>query len=175
MDPKAWLITGIPGAGKTTVSRALAERFPRTAVIESDWLQESIVSGGLWPNEEPEDEAERQLSQRTARAALLADSYVDDGFVAIIDDVVPGTRRLSEYLHHLRARPVALVVLAPSVAVALQRDHDREAKEVGNLWAHLDAELRDQLASRGLWMDTSALTVEQTVDRILSDAGSAVI
>jgi len=111
--PKVILLTGIPGAGKTTVSNALASRFERGVAIESDWLQEIIVSGGLWPDEEPHDEAERQLTLKAQNAALLADRFADAGFLPVIDDVIPGTHRLGIYLEALSSRPVVLVVLAP--------------------------------------------------------------
>ena len=78
----AYLITGIPGAGKTTVSRLLAQRFPLAAHIEADRLQELIVSGSLWPDQEPREEAMRQLRLRARNAALLAESFLPgaDGF-----------------------------------------------------------------------------------------------
>ena len=56
----AWLITGLPGAGKSTVSRRLAQTYPRAAHLDGDHLQSAVVSGIVWPNAAPAAEASRQ-------------------------------------------------------------------------------------------------------------------
>ena len=53
MSESIFIVSGIPGAGKTTVARQLSRSFERGVHIEADSLQLQIVSGGLWPNEEP--------------------------------------------------------------------------------------------------------------------------
>ena len=164
----AFLITGIPGAGKTTVSKLLARRFARAAHIEADQIQKLIVSGRVWPHQEPHDEAMRQLELRARNCAALAENFHKAGYVPVIDEIIVGPRRLAIYTSGVSARPLNVVVLAPGVDVALERDRRRGFKRVAARWTHLDAEMRERLRDEDvIWLDSSELSPGETVEAIL--------
>lgn len=169
-----WLITGIPGAGKTSVSKQLAARLPRTAHVEVDLLREMVVSGYLAPGKEPKATSDAQLELGARNAALIADSFMAAGFTPLVDDVVLHLQ-LAQYRQVLSRWPIRLVVLAPTVEVAMERDRKREEKHVAARFAYLDEEFRKQLQGQGLWLDTSGSSVADTVEAIVRRADEALL
>jgi len=162
-------ISGIPGVGKTTVAGRVARSLARGVHIESDLLQKLIVSGGLWPDQEPREEARRQLRLRVRNAALLADSFFEAGFTPVIDDVLIGSR-VDDLRADLRGRPLLFVMLVPRLDVVDRRDAGRPDKRVFHAWKHLDEVVRRETPRVGLWLDTSEQTPEETAAEILRRA-----
>ncbi len=168
--PAIFLVTGIPGSGKSTVAAALAQRYALGAHVEVDRLQEFIVAGGRGPAPEPEEESDRQLFLRARNAALLADSFATAGVVPVLDDVVVLRPHLDFYRQSVRTQDLTLVVLDPGSAVAGERNRSRD-KVLDDDWSFLNEAMRDQLAGNGLWVDNAAQTVDETVAEILARTG----
>jgi chloramphenicol 3-O-phosphotransferase len=174
MQPAVLVISGIPGAGKSTVSAIVARRLEHSAHIEAEVLQRFVVSGSVWPDGEPRLEAMRQLRLRGRNVALLADSFFEAGFTPIIDDVVVGTR-LGELRADLRSRPLLFVLLTPALDVVRERNRQRPNKDVFEAWGHLDAVARKETPRLGLWLDTSKQTAEESAEEILRRAWTEAV
>ena len=160
------IVSGVPGAGKSTVAPLLAQRFERGVHIEADALQRMIVSGARWPDEEPQAEGSRQLRLRGANACLLADSFRRAGFVPVVDDIVVGLR-LGEFLEDLESRPVYFVLLLPDLEVLRRRSAERAKVDVFHQAEWLDPVARNETPAVGLRIDTGAQSPEETVERIM--------
>src|SRR5216684_2442586 len=92
-QPALIVVTGIMAAGKSTIARMLAQRFPRGVHVPADALQQMIVSGSEWvkePGEVGREEA-RQLRLRLKHMCLLGRSFLEAGFTMVLDDIFLAT------------------------------------------------------------------------------------
>jgi chloramphenicol 3-O-phosphotransferase len=175
-SPATYLITGIQAAGKTTVAQALAERLPGPSVhVHGDQFRRWIVNGRLDMTPDAGPEAAEQLRLRYRLMAAACDLYAASGFSVVAQDVVLGPE-LHLVVGMLRSRPLHVVVLAPRVEVVAERERRRN-KDTYQQWTVelLDRGLRDGTPRLGLWLDTSAHTVGDTVDEILRRSSEALV
>ena len=175
MAPELFVITGVMAAGKSTVAGALAARLDHSVHVRGDQFRRFIVSGRADMSAEPSAEALDQLHLRYRLAAQCAEAYVDAGFTVVLQDVMLGPM-LSYVLDQLRTRPLALVVLAPSVAAIEVREAERAKVGYGGVTPEqLDRVLREQTPPIGLWIDSSEQTPDETVQHLLDNLDAALI
>ncbi|ATL28114.1 hypothetical protein KY5_3096c [Streptomyces formicae] len=169
------VITGIMASGKSTVAQALAERLDKAVHVRGDVYRRMIVSGGVAYEPDAGGEAEAQLLLRYRLSASTADAYADAGFTAIVQDVILGPP-LKTYVELIRTRPAYVVVLAPRPEAVAAREAGRGKTGYG-AWTveDLDTGLRETTPKLGLWLDSSELTVAETVDAILARLDEARI
>lgn len=170
-----WIVTGISAAGKSTLAAALADRFERSVHVEGDAIGGFVRQGRAEMSPDASAEALGQLHLRYAAGAAIADRYAAAGFTAVWEDVIVGAL-LTETIELVTARPRRLVVLAPRADVVAGREAGR-AKDGYHAFdvEGLDRVLREETPRLGLWLDTSALTVGETVDAIVARAADATV
>jgi chloramphenicol 3-O-phosphotransferase len=173
-SPPLVLITGLMAAGKSTVAQALAERLPQSVHLRGDLFRRMIVRGQAEMGFELSPEALAQLQLRYRLAALVAGEYLAAGFAVVYQDIIMG-QELSDVLSRYAHLPLHLVVLCPDVVTIAAREAARPKKGYGDpAWiAQFDQVLREETPRIGLWIDSSALTVEETVDQILANLEQA--
>jgi chloramphenicol 3-O-phosphotransferase len=162
-----FVITGVMAAGKSTVAELLATRFARGVHLRGDVFRKMIVRGRDPISPTLGDEALRQLDLRQRLAVSVANDYWRDDFTVVLQDIYAGSA-LANVIERLEISPLYVVVLSPRPDVIAERERQREKSGYGEWdvdefcasFAHVTPRL-------GLWLDTSDLTPEQSVDEIL--------
>ena len=169
MTTRTILITGIMAAGKSTVAEHLAHRFPKSVHLRGDTFRRMIVQGRAEMRSDASAEAFAQLELRYKIAAAAADLYLAAGFSVVYQDVIIGPA-LGDVVSYHRHRPLHVIVLCPSPRAVATRESNRgKVGYHGFAVEELDRVLRAETPRIGLWLDTSDLTVDETVDRIVED------
>ena len=167
-SPRIILITGNMAAGKSSVAQALAERLPRSVHLRGDQFRRMIVNGRAEMSFELSAEAQQQLSLRYHLAADAAKSYFQAGFTVVYQDIIVGVA-LAEMVTTFKDFPLNVIVLCPRVEVVAARESSRSKTGYPSDAAiqAFDRVLRQETPRIGYWLDSSEMTVAETVDTIL--------
>lgn len=165
-----FLITGIMASGKSTVAQLLAERLKKSVHVRGDSFRKMIVRGRVEMLPDSDTEAIEQLRLRHQLTAAAADAYFEAGFDVVLQDVIIGSM-LTEMMGLIRNRPLYVIVLAPSKVEVGRREAER-AKSGYGVWTvdELDRRLREETPQIGMWIDSTDLSPEETVELIWKNA-----
>lgn len=175
-SPSVILITGNMAAGKSTVAQALAARLPKSVHLRGDLFRRMIVNGQAPLTADLSREAAQQLQLRYQIAAEVARRYVGAGFVVVYQDIIIG-QALVDAVARFQRCPLFVIVLCPRAEVVAARDRARRKTGYPDAAAvaAFDHVLRVETPRLGYWLDTSDLTVDQTVQAILSNVAQALV
>jgi predicted kinase len=165
------IVTGMPGAGKSTVSTLAARLLPRACRVKGDDVNQMILTGRVPFNGEPAAEAARQDQLCNRNMCSLANNFIDFGFTVFMDTVVADRAELDCLVGLLAPRPTRMVILAPGIPVCRHRNATRDPDERFDFdgYERLEAQMRKDVAEFGWWFDTAALTPQETAARLVSE------
>ena len=164
-------ITGMAGAGKSTVGRLVARHFPKCLFIQVDELREKMVKGYAIPEDGIfTEEVIQQFQMARSTAIYMAFLYAGHGVNVVIDDVCVPPNFVEQYAALFEVPEVHRVLLYPKAAVVIERIKLRggpfeHIKYVPVIYSYLDT------MSKAGWivLDSSEWTIEQTVIEVLSN------
>jgi len=162
-----WLLTGPPGAGKTTIAKELASRLEKAVWIDVDSLRAMVVSGNVKPYDKT-TEAGLQVAISLENACDIAKNFAEKGFNVFIDDVVVSTKRLEQCRQKLKAFEFKAFLLTADEKTIKKRDRQRRPEQVmGRRANELHAAFSKTGSKDWIKIDTNRKTINETADEIL--------
>ena len=162
-------ITGMAGAGKSTVGRLVARRFPKSLFIQVDELREKMVNGYASPEGGVfTEEVIQQFQMARSTAVFMANLYVAQGVDVIIDDVCVPSNFAEQYAELFENPGVRRVLLYPEASVVIERIKQRGGPMEHIQYVPVIYDILESMPKDGwIVLDSSEWTVEQTVQAVL--------
>ncbi len=140
------IVSGPPGAGKSTIAAAVADRAPRSFLVQGDAFFGFIRTGGIDPWL-PESDAQNAVVTAAAGAATGRFATAPDA--AVVYDGVVGPWYLPTFLAHAGVGACSYAVVLPSVEECVERVRTR----VGHAFV-------DEAATRHMHAEFATATIE---------------
>lgn len=168
---KIIFITGMAGAGKSTVGRLVARYFPKCLFIQVDELREKMISGYVIPeNGVFTEEVMRQFQMARSTAIYMAQLYASQGVDVVIDDVCVPDNFVEQYAELFKIPQVQRVLLYPDALSVIERITKRGGPMEHIQYVPVVYNFLDNMPKDGwIVLDSSKWTIEQTVKEVLNN------
>lgn len=165
-----YIITGIMASGKSTISQMLAGQFDQGVHVKGDIFRKMIVYGRIDMSPDGREGAEEQLRLRYRMAAKVAEMYYQAGFSVVLQDIYLG-KEVNTFLQEFEVHPLYFITLHPNIEAIIDREKKRN-KTGYRIWEveALYSILAKENPKIGLWIDSSDLTQEETLNEIIKRA-----
>jgi thymidylate kinase len=165
MKNQVIILTGPPGAGKSTIGKILASKLEKSAIVSADDMRDMVkngraeVCGKGW---------EEQLLLGEKNAVCLTRNFYESGFNVILDDVLLNSK-FEFYYKNLNNCNLKIFLLMPNKEVLAKRDLERGecAMKERSTFLHDKFSEFVKKEKRFIVIDSSKQTKEETAEEIM--------
>ncbi len=160
---KLYIITGPAGVGKSTISEKIAETLEKSVMIEGDTVYNFFVGGRVspWLDDAP-------LDLFWKNSFLLINSYLENGYDVVFNYIIK-PEEFEEIKSKFNNYEIIFRVLIVDEDTIIRRDKKRPVDcQMGKRSLVLLKEFIDAKYSEEYIIDSSKLTIEQTVNKVIS-------
>lgn len=166
---KLYIITGPAGVGKSTISRKIAKKLKKSALIEGDIIYHLVCGGYISPWKEG-----NHLEVFWKNCIDLICNFLNNGYDVVFNYIID-KEKIEELKNEFRKTygnniEIKFVVLLADKKIIVERDKERpeEAQMKERVLVLLESFKKQKFDKENI-LDTSNININETVEKILND------
>ena len=159
-----YIITGPAGAGKSTISRKIAESKSKSVLIEGDDIYHQVVGGYVqaWKQE-------NHLDIFWKICIDMIDIYLSNGYTVVFNYIV-NPENIKALQDKFKEYKIKFIILITDEETLLSRDKERPKDcQMGERCLTLLNDFKNKNYNKNNFLDTSNLSVNETLEEIEKD------
>ena len=161
---KLYIITGPAGVGKSTISKEIAKKSNKSALIEGDEIYH-LVCGGY----ESAWKEKNHLEVFWKNVIDIINNFLEDGYDIIFNYIIKNNT-IEMLKRNIKHEDTKFVVLLTDEETIVKRDKQRiEENQMGKRSLILLKQFKEEPFNSKFILDTTKLTIEDVVNEIIKD------